>query len=257
MVKKIILYYVGALVATLFLAGFIGGVGNAIGLKETTVGLLVLMGAQLGPVISVLIMLTIFKQEDISFSFKINKFKFFLLSIIIPVVLISLSAGVMVLIGKPYIESDIKGSLFIIFMITSLIGCFGEEIGWRGYLLPLLRKKYSMFISSVLTGLLWGAWHVTKIISYGVLPYLFFILFIAEFGIIMGWIYFRTKHSLTCMVAFHLCINIVCGLLLTGREGISFYVIGILLSLVVILVIWIVDKEFFRESNCYESVYFI
>jgi membrane protease YdiL (CAAX protease family) len=203
------------------------------------------MGAQLGPAISTLTILIFFKHKENALSFKIGNIGFFLLSIIIPVAIISLSAGVITLLGKQYIDSDIKGSLFIIFMITSLIGCFGEEIGWRGYLLPLLSKKHSMFISSLLTGLLWGAWHFTKINSYGVISYLLFIPLIAAFGIIMGWIYFRTEHSLTCMIAFHLCINVASGLLLTGRECKSFYVTGLIISLVAILIIWVVDKEFF------------
>lgn len=245
MTKKIMLYYVGALLITLVLAGIIGGVGKTMGLNETIIGLFVLMGAQLGPAISFLTMLTIFKHKKTSLSFKFGNLKFSILSIVIPIALISLSAEIITLLGKQYIESDIKGSLFIIFVITSLIGCFGEEIGWRGYLLPLLSKKYSMFISSLLTGILWGAWHFTKTISYGVISYLLFIPMIAAFGIIMGWIYFRTEHSLTYMITFHLCINVLSGLLLTGRECISFYVTGLIISLVAILIIRVVDKEFF------------
>ena len=244
MKKRIIVYYVVALLITLILAGIIGGAGTAMGLNETVAGLLVLMGAQLGPAISFLITRTIFRQKDISLNFKTVNIKFLLLSIVIPVVIILLSVGVITLLGKQYVESNIKGALLILFLITSLIGCVGEEIGWRGYLLPMLSEKYSMLISSLLTGVLWGAWHFTKIISYGVVPYLLFIPLIAAFGVIMGWIYFRTKQSLTYMIIFHLCINLVCGLLLTGREGISFYIAGLLISLVVILAIWFVDKEF-------------
>jgi len=246
MTKKIIVYYVGALLITLILAGIIGGAGIAMGLNETAAGLLVLMGAQLGPAISFLITRTIFKQKDITLNFRTGNTKFLLLSIVIPVVIILLSVGVITLLGKQYVESDIKGALIILFVITSLIGCYGEEIGWRGYLLPMLSEKHSMLISSLLTGIMWGAWHFTKIISYGVVSYLLFIPLIAAFGVIMGWIYFRTKHSLICMITFHLFINLVCGLLLTGREGISFYIAGLLISLAVISAIWFTDKEFFK-----------
>ncbi len=245
MIKKVMVYYIGALFITLILAGIIGGAGTTVGLNKITTGLLVLMGAQLGPAISFLITRIIFRQEKFFINYKIKNTAFLLLSIIIPAVIILSSAGVITLLGKHYIESDIKGAILLLFAISSFIGCFGEEIGWRGYLLPTFREKHSMLISSLLTGLMWGAWHFMKIISYGVMPYLLFIPLIAAFGVIMGWIYFRTEHSLAYMVTFHLCINLVSGLLLTEREGISFYIAGLLISLVVILVIWFVDKEFF------------
>lgn len=249
MAKKIMVYYIGALLITLFLAGIIGGAGTAMGLNKIAAGLLVLMGAQLGPAISFLITRTIFKQKNNPLNFKIKNTTFLLLSIIIPAAIILSSVGVITLLGKHYVESEIKGGFFLLFAITSLIGCFGEEIGWRGYLLPMLSEKHSMFTSSLLTGFLWGGWHFTKIISYGVVPYLFFIPMIAAFGIIMGWIYFRTEHSLTCMILFHLCINLVSGVLLTGREGVSFYIAGLLISLALILAIWFIDKGFFKARK--------
>lgn len=251
MTKKVIVYYIGALLITLFSAGIIGGAGTAMGLDKITTGLLVLMGAQLGPAISFLITRTIFRQKTVTINFKIKNSSFLLWSIIIPLVIILSSARVITLLGKHYVKSDFKGTIFLLFAISSFIGCLGEEIGWRGYLLPTLSEKHSMLISSLLTGIMWGAWHFTKIISYGVVPYLLFIPLISAFGVIMGWIYFRTEHSLTYMITFHLCINLISGLLLTERECISFYIAGFLISLVIILAIWFVDKEFFhiRKSD--------
>ncbi len=43
--------------------------------------------------------------------------------------------------------------------IGNLSSSFGEELGWRGYLYPKFRTKYSFVVSSLVVGLIWSAWH--------------------------------------------------------------------------------------------------
>lgn len=57
-------------------------------------------------------------------------------------------------------ENALQIYMFIPLTIIMLIGGGTEEIGWRGLLQPLLEKKFSMFISSVLVSLIWGIWHL-------------------------------------------------------------------------------------------------
>jgi membrane protease YdiL (CAAX protease family) len=62
------------------------------------------------------------------------------------------------------------GDGFIIILYTLLIGLFGvirsmssalgEEIGWRGFLVPELYKNLGFTKTSLITGLIWGIWHL-------------------------------------------------------------------------------------------------
>ena len=39
------------------------------------------------------------------------------------------------------------------------VTCFGEEWGWRGYLLPHLLERFSLPVTLLVSGIIWGIWH--------------------------------------------------------------------------------------------------
>jgi membrane protease YdiL (CAAX protease family) len=129
-----------------------------------------------------------------------------------------------------------------------LIGCIGEEIGWRGFMLPSFNRKYSLFSSAIFTGILWGTWHFFKLTSYGFLGYLLFILFITELSLIMVWIYSKSCRNMKCMVLFHLGVNTSSVLLLTKREGIMFYTVACVISALICMVIILADRKNFNTK---------
>lgn len=50
-------------------------------------------------------------------------------------------------------------ALVLVAPLLNCITCFGEEWGWRGYLLPHLMEKRSITFSVVVGGIIWGLWH--------------------------------------------------------------------------------------------------
>ncbi|WP_265446277.1 CPBP family intramembrane glutamic endopeptidase [Flexivirga meconopsidis] len=46
-----------------------------------------------------------------------------------------------------------------------VVGSFGEEVGWRGWLQPLLQDRTGWWTGAVVTGLIWGVWHVQAVTS--------------------------------------------------------------------------------------------
>jgi len=54
---------------------------------------------------------------------------------------------------------------FLVFgSLQSLVSATGEELGWRGFLVPTLAKTMSFGRLSLLSGAIWAVWHVPLII---------------------------------------------------------------------------------------------
>lgn len=47
----------------------------------------------------------------------------------------------------------------IVAPLLNFMACFGEEWGWRGYLLPHLSERHGMRIAVPASGVIWGLWH--------------------------------------------------------------------------------------------------
>jgi membrane protease YdiL (CAAX protease family) len=99
--------------------------------------------------------------------------------------------------------------------VVSIPSILGEELGWRGLLVPELSKLMSFPMVALVSGLIWAVWHWPLIINglYGnnVTPLyyqLFFItLGIVSSGIIMAYLRLKSK-SLWPPVMYHMSSNI-------------------------------------------------
>lgn len=255
MIKKhsAIWFYVFTLIFTIILGGISQSLCvNFISKQYQLIVSLVLV--QMSPALGTLFVSLWAKEKDyfdnINWwpSKNIASILWLLLSFITPVVIVAITSAIMSIYGKTYISNSYSVKLSIMTVLGTLIGCIGEEIGWRGFMQPFFNRNYSLFSSAVFTGILWGAWHFGKLASYGILGYLLFILLITEFSVIMAWIYSKSNGNMTCMVLFHLGVNISSILLLTGREGIMFYTIACTISALICLALVLVDWEKFNTK---------
>ena len=99
--------------------------------------------------------------------------------------------------------------------VLLLPSVLGEELGWRGFLVPELAKFMSFGNVALSSGLVWAVWHWPLILTglYGndVTPLyyqlFFFTLFIVSNAVIMTYLRFKTD-SLWTAVIFHMSVNI-------------------------------------------------
>jgi len=103
------------------------------------------------------------------------------------------------------------GLLASVQFVKSLGSIAGEEIGWRGFLVWELRKVMPFGAVSVVSGLIWAAWHYPIVIKYGggdpVFQVMCFTLMITSMSVIMTYFTFKSG-SLWPAVMFHAAHNI-------------------------------------------------
>ncbi|MHC4457949.1 MAG: CPBP family intramembrane glutamic endopeptidase [Planctomycetota bacterium] len=73
-------------------------------------------------------------------------------------------------LGTVRLPDKVSGTqlIWILVFLTGFIPCFGEEFGWRGYMLPRLAQRYSPRKAVIIHGVIWWAWHLPVLIGIGV-----------------------------------------------------------------------------------------
>ncbi len=195
--------------------------------------------AMLIPAIVALILNTI-RYRSIRLAFKpvttrIN-LKSILFSILYPLVFIGVTAIFIFIIGMAEFDEDKLPNLItqlpsIGIIIIGFILIFGEEYGWRGFLLKALAEAKGKVFAAIVVGVVWALWHAP--IVYGLAkstnmenPLLITVVQVGAvfvFSLPFAYSYFLTKNIVPPML-FHFIWNlynpIVLGNIYQNQPGI-------------------------------------
>ena len=102
--------------------------------------------------------------------------------------------------------------------LINSIPSLGEEVGWRGMLLPLLCERMSERRAAIVSGVIWGLWHAPIIAmghNYGVgypgfpiTGILTMVVACTSIGCLLSWLRLRSGSVWPCAVA-HGAINAI------------------------------------------------
>lgn len=171
------------------------------------------------------------QPSGIKFKLVVNlksNWRFYLLAIWLPAVVSFLGAGLYFLVfpsnfslgfesiqailqEKGVLQSPIPLSFLALIQILASLTyapflnsffALGEEIGWRGYLYPVLRERFSLVQTHVLLALIWSLWHLPinlqgynyglTYFAYPVLGVVAMFLFCFSVGILLSWLLEKT-----------------------------------------------------------------
>jgi len=134
----------------------------------------------------------------------------------LPVVILSLGVTLFVAAGGPIDLGELASPFIYLFAMVwgTVWGGGQEDLGWRGFMLPILQDSYSALVSSVIVGVTWAAWHLPLFLNatttHGGWPLSQQLLWMGSIlagSVLWTWMYNSTGGSVLAVAVFHAGIN--------------------------------------------------
>jgi uncharacterized protein len=223
------------------------------------------LGTMLTPMIAALIMRIFVSKEGLKGSLGLLRSpKYYLAALIVPAVFVSAVVLIVQLLGLGEFRWSVATwfaylMLMVIALPTTLF-TFGEEYGWRGYLLPRL-LPLGEIRASVLLGVIWGVWHLPLILAGlnypGVNVWMAIIIFTfvtVALSFTYTWFYVASSGSVLVAAVFHASTNQFSDTfwgppLLSGANPFAPSLVSTVLIMALVIVVYRVFKRSVRVED--------
>lgn len=182
----------------------------------------------LGPLAASFIITAIFNKKDGMKELAVQLLKlkpiiYVLIALLSPFVLAFIAASANYFLNKTpfdlsdlFVAKEIPSFSFTQFFLYNLVFFgFGEEAGWRGFVLPRLQSKFNALTASIILALYWALWHLPlffyrpgfmEMSIGGLFGWLFSLL---TGSVLLTWLYNSSTASILVCAIFHCTIDIV------------------------------------------------
>ena len=120
------------------------------------------------PGVSALITRLVFQRNVRGEGWRPGAPRWLILAYLLPVAYATVAYGLVWLTGLGGVDLSRFKTPVVTFIVVgslqSLLSATGEELGWRGFLVPTLAKTMSFQRTAVISGAIWAAWHVPLIV---------------------------------------------------------------------------------------------
>jgi membrane protease YdiL (CAAX protease family) len=138
--------------------------------------------------------------------------------------------------------------LSLIGIVGLFFGAVGEELGWRGYLQPLVESRMSILWASVVVGVLWALWHVQSYAN-GPLYMLFLVLALVGYSLVITALS-GFSSNVAVAALFHLSVNVSNLLFLDIISTTRFMAVNAVVWLAMaILVFWLRRRQLLENPK--------
>ncbi|MCL2318499.1 MAG: hypothetical protein FWC45_00310 [Treponema sp.] len=161
------------------------------------------------------------------------------------------SPGQFHLTGKFSFSAGIFPAWFLMFIAPIF-----EEFGWHTYGIHCVRRRFSLFATCFIFGIIWGIWHMplsaikgyyqNVVMETGILYSVNFLVSLIPYLIISNWIYYKTRCLMLFQIVFHLLMGFSNEIFQTHPDS---KVIQTVLLIIFSAVIVIREKEFFFDKS--------
>lgn len=102
-------------------------------------------------------------------------------------------------------------AIIVLALLTSTWVQAGEELGWRGYALPQLARRFGLGRASIMLGAIWATWHLPLFFAPEAdtfnQSFPVYFLGVTAVSVAMAWLYWKTGGSLLLVMLLHAAYN--------------------------------------------------
>ena len=147
--------------------------------------------------------------------------------------------------AEPAVAVASSGGLVMFLVTSAMAGPLSEEFGWRGYLQPRLRARFSPTVTALVLGAIWALWHTPLFLlvgtwqsGLGVGQALGFLVTMVPMSLTYWLVSERLRGGVPGAVALHLAGNMALVLLpfTALASGVIYLGTVLVVALVVLLV---------------------
>jgi uncharacterized protein len=201
MLKRVLAFFL----ITLFLTGILAAVQIFSGFVPDWLNL-----SQFAPGLAGLALITLFKLDNFSPTLRILRAEWsrYVAAALIPVGLMLIVFLITRLVLGRFALPPFQAVPFLLALLGIAIGALGEELGWRGILQRLLESKYTVLLSSLITAVLWGAWHV-QYYGLGAVYVFAFLGNTIGLSLILAWLLRCSGYNVSIAAISHAALNVM------------------------------------------------
>lgn len=138
------------------------------------------------------------------------------LAVVAPVILAVVAVAITAVSrGASLLPATGAPAALLVAFVTPIVlgGGLGEEIGWRGFMLPVLQDRMSPIRASAIVGFWWGLWHTPAFLvpssgkSGGIMGLFLFVLLCTALSAVFTWVFNGSAGSLLVTILLHGCVN--------------------------------------------------
>lgn len=140
-------------------------------------------------------------------------------------------------------------TLICFFAVMIFGGPVGEELGWRGFVLPKLQKNVNPLMSSIILGIIWTSWHIPMFYFHVPGYDISFISYLLEtiwLTILFTWLYNNTKGSLLIIILYHSFDNFVMAICFNDFMN-HFNIYSVIFWIIRLIVLLCIVFDMFRK----------
>ena len=164
------------------------------------------------------------------FRYKPGSLPWLLVAVAVPAAAMSIAVFMARATGHaaPFTPSAAVPTMIGLQVIT---GAVGEELGWRGFLLPRLGQRFGTAAAAWTMGVLWAAWHIpawfNPNLPHPTMPFVTTMVCTACLGVFLAFVFNRCGESVMATMLAHLSFNIATGF---GGAQLSAHVLWLTLA---------------------------